>query len=293
MIITPSGAGAGPDVITRIVADRLTERWGRQVLVVNRPGGGGLIAAQAISTAERDGYTLYLPITSTFVVLPEVQPKMPLDLQRDVVPIGLVAEQPMVIAVHPSLGVNTLAELIALAKQKPGKILYGAGRGTLPHLTGEMFSSRANVELSFIPYPTAPKAMQDAIGGTLSMFIESMSAVAGPMQAGSLKVLAAASAKRLANFADLPTVAEAVPGLAPFEARGWFALAAPSGTPEAIVCKVNEDLRAALEQPDVRKKLEVLGSYARPTSPAETAEFIRGERELWRPIVRKIAAASQ
>ena len=169
MIVTPSGAGAGPDVITRIIADRLSHEWGRQVLVVNRPGGGGLMAAQAVSAAERDGYTLYLPLSSTFVVLPETQTKLPLDLRRDIVPIGLIGEQPMVIAVHPSLGVNSLTELIAVAKKRPGQLLYGAGRGSMPHLAGALFAHRAGIELGFIPYPTASRALTDAIGGTLSL----------------------------------------------------------------------------------------------------------------------------
>ena len=151
MILTPAAAGTGPDVIIRIVADRLTQAWGQQVLVVNRPGGGGVIAAQAAAVAPSDGHTLYVPLASTFVVLPETQAKMPLDLARDLVPIGMFGEQPMVIAVNPTLGINTLAELIARAKGRPGEILFGAPRGTLPHLTSEMLRRRVGLDLTLFP----------------------------------------------------------------------------------------------------------------------------------------------
>jgi tripartite-type tricarboxylate transporter receptor subunit TctC len=218
-------------------------------------------------------------------VLPETEPKWPFDLQYDIVPIGLVGELPMVISVHPSLGVSSLPELIAFAKKKPSQVLYGAGRGTQPHLTGAMLGSRDGIELTFVPYPTVAKALNDVIGGTLTLFVESLAAQMGAIQGGSLKALAVASAKRLPNFPDLPTVAETISG---FEARGWFALMAPAGTPEAIVQKVNHDLRIVLEQADVQQKLEMLGTYARPTSPAETAEFIRREQDLWRPVVKQV-----
>ena len=163
MILSPAGAGTGPDVIARIVADRLTQAWGQQVLVVNRPGGGGVIAAQAAAAAPPDGHTLYLPLASTFVVLPETQAKMPLDLARDLVPIGMIGEQPMVIAVNPALGINTLAELIARAKGRPGEILFGAPRGTLPHLMGEMLRGRVGLDLAYIP-SAGMRAIQDTIG---------------------------------------------------------------------------------------------------------------------------------
>ncbi len=293
MLLTPIAAGSGPDVIVRIVAERLTQAWGQQVLVVNRPGAGGIVAAQAAAVAPSDGHTLYMPLASTFVVLPETQAKMPLDLARDLVPIGMLGEQPMAIAVNPALGINTLAELIARAKSRPGDILFGAGRGTLPHLTGEMLRRRAGIDLTYIPYPVNTRALQDAIGGTIHVFIESMAALSGPIQGGSLKALAVASSSRLPDFPDLPTVEEATPGIGAFEARGWFALMATARTPDAIVQKVNRDLRIVLGEPEVKRKLAVLGTYPRPMSPAETAAFIRSEQELWRPVVRQLDLASQ
>jgi tripartite-type tricarboxylate transporter receptor subunit TctC len=232
-----------------------------------------------------------MPISSTFVVLPVMQPKLPLDLARDIVPIGLVGEQPMAIAVHRSLGVNSLAELVTMARQRPGKVLFGAGRGSIPHMTGEMLQQRLGIEIAFIPYPSQARAMQDAIAGTLSVAVESMSGFAAPMQAGTLKVLAVASAQRLPDFPELPTVGEAVPDLRGFEARGWFALMAPSSTPEAIVRKVSEDLHAVLAQDEVKQKFRSFGTYPRPISSAQTAEFIRGEQELWKPVAKRVADA--
>jgi tripartite-type tricarboxylate transporter receptor subunit TctC len=291
MLLTPVGAGSGPDVIARIVADRLTKTWGQQVLVVNRPGGAGIIAAQAAAVAPADGHTLYMPVASTFVVLPETHAKLPLDLARDLVPVGLLGEQPMAIAVNPALGISTLAELIARAKDRPGGLLFGANRGLLPHLTGEMLRRRAGINLTYIPSNT--RTLQDTIGGTFHVFIESMTAIAGPMQGGSLKALAVAASRRLSDFPDLPTVEEAVPGIGVFEARGWFALMAPARTPDVIVQKINRDLRVALGEPEVQRKLAVLGTYPRPMSPAETAAFIRSEQDLWRPVVKQLDLTSQ
>jgi tripartite-type tricarboxylate transporter receptor subunit TctC len=289
-IVAPAPAGSGPDVIARIVADRLIATWRQQVVVVNRPGAGGLMGMQAMVAAKPDGYTLYMPLSSTFLVLPETHSTLPLDLERDIVPIGLIGEQPMIIAVNPGLGVSTLAELIVHAKQRPGTILYGANVGSLPHLTGEVLQERTGIKLAFIPYPNTAKATQDAVAGTTQLMIESLAGLAGPIKSGKLKALASASAAPVPDFPELPTVAEAVPSIGAFESRGWFALMAPAGTPEVIVRKVSEDLRAALSWPGLRTKLASLGTVARPMSPTETAAFIRGEQALWRPVVRQIMA---
>jgi tripartite-type tricarboxylate transporter receptor subunit TctC len=291
MIITPSGAGAGPDVIARIIADSLTQRWGQQVLVVNRPGAGGLIAAQAVAAAAPDGYSLYMPISSSFTVLPEMQPKLPLDFERDLAPIGLVGEQPMVIAVNPGLGVTTLPELIALARRRPGEIMFGTGRGNLPHMTGELLKNRTNINLTFVPYPSAARAMQDALGGTLAVLIESLSALSGPIKGGTLRPLAVASVNRVPDFPDIPTVAEAIPGIGKFEAKGWFALMAKTGTPEPILLEARESLRAVLGEPAVTQKFQSLGTYPRVMSPEEMTAFVRSEQEVWRPIVKQVSAA--
>jgi len=290
-IITQVAAGSGPDVIARIVAERLTQSWGQQVTIVNRQGAAGLIAAQAAVSAQPDGYTLYMPTSTALVILPETQPKFPVNFERDFVPIGLVGESPMVIAVSPALGVNTLEEFIALAKKRPGEILYAANnRGSFPHLTAEWFRSRAGIELTFVPYPGAAAGLNDIMGGRISMIVEGRSALTGALQAGSIKALAVTSATRLPNFPDLATVAETIPG---FAVVAWYALLAPAGTPDPIVRKVSQDLHIVLKQPTVDQKFETLGVYARPMSPGETAEFIGSEQRLWKPVIKEAGLASQ
>jgi putative tricarboxylic transport membrane protein len=290
-LIVPVGAGGGPDVIARIVADRLAQIWGQQLVLLNRPGAGGLIALQAAAAIAPNGYTLYMPLSSTYCVLPQTHPQLPLNLERDLITIGILGEQPMVIAVNRKLGVGSLAELIALAKTRPGEILYGANPGGLPNLTGELLQQRAGIKLGLVPYSNTAKATQDTAGGTDQVIIESLSGLGSLIQGGMLRPLAVASAKRLPNYPDLPTVAEAVPSMGTFEARGWFALTARVGTPEGIVRKINADLRTALADVELQKKFASLGTYPRPMSPTETASFIHGEQDLWRPVVRRIALA--
>jgi tripartite-type tricarboxylate transporter receptor subunit TctC len=290
-IIVPAGAGSSPDVIARIVAERLSQGWGQQAVITNRPGGGGMIATQAMAGAERDGHTLFMAIASIFTVMPELQPKLPIDLDRDLVPIAFIADQPMMIAVHPSLGIGSLAELIARGKSRPGDLVVGASRGTIPHMAWEMFRTRAGIDATFVPYPTIARAVQDVIGGTLNVITENPAGLAPALQSGALKPLAVAAPTRLSNYPDVPTVAEAVPALGGFEAGGWLALMAPAGTPATVVVRLSADLHAVLGQPEMKQRLEALGSYVRPLSPDATAAHIRAERDLWRPIVRQVGAA--
>jgi tripartite-type tricarboxylate transporter receptor subunit TctC len=290
--LTGAPAGSGPDVAIRLAADRLAKVWGQQVLVVNRAGSGGVLAHQAITAAEPDGYTLYAPVASGFIVLPHAQPKLASDLYRVITPIGLLGEQPMVIAVNPSLGINALADLIARAKERPREVLYGAPRATFPHLTGIRLGQNAGIELGFVPTGMA-RVVQDAMGGSLQVVIESLSALAGPMQSGTLKALAITSLHRLPDYPDLPTVTEALPQIGLFEAKGWVALAARTGTPDAIAQKINADLGIVLADAELKQKFVALGTYPRPLSIAETTEFIRREQELWRPIVRQIDFTNQ
>ncbi len=290
-IITPSGAGRGPDGIGRIVAERLSQAWGQQVVIVNRPGAGGVIAGQAVAAAERDGHTLYLAISSTFLVLPVTQPRLPFDLRRDFAPIGVVGEQPFVVAATPALGVNTLAELVALAKRRPGELSYTASnRGTIPHLAGELLQKRAGFEMTFVPYLGVAKGLHDVMGGRVSVAVESLSGLAGAIEGQLLKPLAVTSQRRLERLPDVPAVAET---FTDFHATGWFALMAPSGTPEVILQKVSDDLRAVLENPELRRRIEAIGTYARPMSRAETVAFIAREQELWQPVVRKIGLTTR
>jgi tripartite-type tricarboxylate transporter receptor subunit TctC len=288
-VIVPVGAASTPDVIARIVADRLTQVWTQQVLVINRPGGGGILAAQAAAAAAPDGYTLLFATASTFVVLPETNDRLPFDLRRDLAPISLVAEGPLVIAAASTLGINTLGEAIALAKRKPEGLLYaGNFRGSLPHMAGELLAARAGIKLTHVPYLGVGSALNDVISGRIGLIVEAMSGLSGAIASGTIKPLAFTAARRLPDFPELPTVSETIPG---FEAKGWFALVAPAGVSAEIVRKVNRDLRDILAQSELQRRFQTLGAYARPMSPAETTSFIRGEQDLWRPLVRELAKA--
>ena len=173
-IVVPVAAGVGADVIARILADSLSQRWKQQVLIVNRPGASGAVAAQAAALAPADGYTLFMAVSSAFAVLPETKTKWPVSLATDFATIGLISDQPMIVAVTPSLGVNTLAEFIDLAKRRPGEILYGAPRLSVPHLTGAYLSARADIDLRYIPTQGAAKVLQDIMNGNLHVVVDSV-----------------------------------------------------------------------------------------------------------------------
>jgi tripartite-type tricarboxylate transporter receptor subunit TctC len=285
-LVTQGAAGSGPDVIARIVTDYLGKLWGQQIVVLNQPGAGGVPAARTAVTAPADGYSLYFAAVSSFIVMPEMFPNLPFDLDRDFTRISLVIEQPMVVAVAPSLGAASLADLIAMAKARPGQILYAANaRGAFPHITVERLQKETGAQFTHVPYPGVPQGLQDLAGGRISMIVESVGALSGSIQGGTVKPLAVASQKRLPNYPDLPTVAETVPG---FSALGWFALLAPVGTPDAIVRKVNQDLKTVLDMPELQKRFAELGTFARPMSPEETTDYIRAEQRVWRPIVRSL-----
>ncbi len=290
-IIVQTAPGSGPDVIARIVADRLTHIWGRQVTIINRNGAAGLVAAQAAAAAQPDGYTLYMPTSTALVILPETHAKLAVDFEREFVPVGLISQSPMIIAVSPALGIETLEQFVALARKRPGEILYAANNhGSFPHLAGEFFRSRAGLQLTFVPYPGAAAGLNDLMGGRISMIIEGPSALAGALEARSIQALAVTSTTRLPNFPGLPTVAETIPG---FSVVAWFALLARAGTPEPILRKLSHDLQSVLEQPAIKDRFETLGVYPRPTTPAEAAEFIRSERQLWKPVIKDVGLAVQ
>ena len=284
-IILSTAAGSSPDVITRVVADTLSRPWKQQVLVINRPGASGVIAARAAASAPADGYSLFMAVSSAFTVLPESKTKLPVDLDVDFVPIGLVADQPMMFAVSSRLGVGTLAELIALAKSRPNEILFGASRLSVPHMTGELLNQRAGIKLGYVPTLGGAKVAQDVMNGSLQVYVDSVPAVAGALQDGALKALAVAWDRRLDNFPDVPLVSETLPG---FQAKGWYVLLAPANTPAPILSKLRADLHVALNDAEVRRRLVDLGTFARPLSIEQTAAYIRAERDLWRPIVRAI-----
>jgi len=287
-IITDSAPGSAIDVILRIIADRLTQIWGQQAVPVNQPGAGGSIAVRAAATSAPDGYTLFIPAVSTFVALPGAAANLPVEVPRDFAPVGFLGGAPMFITAAPALGVKTLPELIALAKQRPGELVYGSnGPGRLTHLTGELLQSRTGIKLLMVPYSGGTaQILNDVMGGRIPLVIEAYSGIAGAIDAGTIKPLAVASLDRMPAFPELPTVAETIPG---FAASGWQTMVAPAGTPEPIVRKVSEDLRKAMSEPAVMQRLAGLGRDHRPMSPAEVTAFIHREQAMWKPILEQIA----
>jgi len=287
-IIADSAPGASPDVAARIVADALGKLWGQQVVVVNHPGANGSIAARAAAEAAPDGYTLFGPVSSSFLALPTVAPNLPLKLPRDFVPIGFMAEQPMFVGVSPSLDVKSLSALIALAKREPGTLSIAlTGFGRLTHLTGELLQQRADIKLLSVPYNRGPAAaIGDVAAGRVSMIIEGYSGIVGAVKAGQVKMIAVASPARLPEFPDVPTVAETVPG---FAAQGWIILTAPLGTPAPIIAKVGADLDKVVNDPAIKQKLALIGSYTHPMTPQQVVTFVAKEQATWLPLLDRIS----
>jgi len=292
VFITPAAAGNSPDVVTRLVADRLTQMWKRQIVVLNRPGAGGLIAAQAAAGVEKDGYTLYVTQASTFTVLPITQEgKMPVDLDKAFVPIGMIGEQPIALVVNKEIPVGSVAELIALVSKTPGGMQFAAtNRGGQTHLTGELFRDRAKVNLTFVHAQGAATSLNDVIAGRIPIMFEGFAALAPGLQSGGVKLLGVAAVNRLLTMPNLPTIGETVSGVV---SSGWIVLMAPTGTPDRIIQKVNADLRTVVAMPDVQERFHVLGTYTRDLTPEQTGEFVRSEEALWWPIVRQVEAEEQ
>jgi tripartite-type tricarboxylate transporter receptor subunit TctC len=286
-IISDAPAGSTPDVDARFVADGLTQAWGRQVVIINHAGANGSIAARAATEAAPDGYTLFMPALSTFASLQTTAPNLPIRLPRDFLPIGFTAENPMFIAVSPTLGVSTLPQLIALAKKQPGTISIAVtGVGRLTHLTGLLLQERADIQLLPVPYNAGPAAaLADVGSGRVSMIIEGYSGIVGAVKAGQVKLIAVAAAERLPQFPDLPTVAETLPGVS---ATGWQVLVAPLETPAPIVSKASVDLAKVVSDPEFKKRLANVGSYSRAMTPEQTLAFVDKEQQTWLPLLNKI-----
>ena len=265
-VISDAAPGATPDIDARFCAEGLAKLWGQQVVIVNHAGANGSIAARAATEAAPDGYTLFMPALSTFAALPTVAPNLPLRLPRDFLPIGFTAENPMFIAVNPTLGVSTLPQLIALAKKEPDTISIAVtGVGRLTHLTGLVLQERADIKLLPVPYNGGPAAaLADVGSGRVSMIIEGYSGILGAVKAGQVKLIAVAAPERLPQFPDLPTVAETIPG---FYATGWQVLVAPLGTPKPIIDKVSRGSSKVVSDPEFKKRLGNIGSYSRAMTP--------------------------
>ena len=284
-IVLSGGAGTLPDVIARVVADHLARAFGRPFVVENMVGGAGLLAPQAVARAAPDGYT-YFAGGVGFIASDKYMFKNPgYDADRDFVPVALLYDSaPFVIAVHPDLPVKSVPELIALARARPGKLSYGADTIGATALAGPWFAKVAGVDMVSVPYKSIAQMIQDSISGTTNMVVNSFANVESFRKAGKLRVIGITSSARSPALNDVPAVAEALPG---FKIVGVGIMAAPAGTPAAIVQRVNREIDVLVKQPDYIQRLLNVGiTSSGAGTPQSIAEFIRGEREIWDRIMK-------
>jgi tripartite-type tricarboxylate transporter receptor subunit TctC len=282
--IITSSPGSSGDIVARLLGESLGSRWGRQVIVDNRPGAAGNIAAQAAARAAPDGYNYFFGVASTLAVNPYTFRTVPFDAERDFVAVANPGVSPFMIAVNPALPVKTVAELIALAKAQPGKLAFAtSGPRNLPSITGELFKATALIEMLNVPYKGSPQAVQSVITGETQVYVDSVPALAPHIEGGRLRVIGVTSPRRVAGFESIPAVAETLPG---FSAVGWFALLAPAGTPAPLVARVNQDVNAVLAQPELARRMRELGVFEGGGSPEELDRFMRAERARWQKVIR-------
>ncbi len=288
-IISDSAPGSAVDVTFRMVMDRLGKELGQQIVPVAQPGASGAIAAHAASEAVPDGYTLFAPAISLFISLPGKADNLPVVVPRDFLPVGSLIDQPMFICASAKSDIKTLADLIAHAKAQPGQVSFATtGIGRITHLTGLLLASRAGIKLQVVPYTGGPAAaLTDVIAGRVPLIIEGYSGLAGAIQAHTLIPLAVASRHRLAEFPDLPTVAETFPG---FAAGGWQGIVAPRGTPASAIAKVNTALNKVLAESDLAKQLAARGGYVDAMTPQEVTDFIDAQQAQWKPVLEAFEA---
>jgi tripartite-type tricarboxylate transporter receptor subunit TctC len=286
-IVNPLPSGSGPDVVIRLTGEKLMGFFGQQIVVENRPGGGGAIAAQAVASASPDGYTILLAVASIFAVLPAQKGKIQVDVNQAFTAVGMVGDGPLYLAVPAKLGVTSFPEFIALAKSKPGEIFVGTNSaGSLPHFAGLALDKKGNIPITVVPYNQGGTlgAITDILGGRIHAVIEAMFGLRGHVQSGDLKAIGVMSPERDPDFPDVPTVAASIPG---FTAIGWLSLATPTGTPETAVSRLSEGLRHALEDSTIKLRLAELGLRPMVRTPTETKAFIESEQNFWWPIVRE------
>jgi tripartite-type tricarboxylate transporter receptor subunit TctC len=283
-IIVPFPAGGSADLLPRVVAEKLTEKWGQPVIVDNRPGAAGNIGADAVFRADPDGYTLLSSPPPPLVINKLLYPKLSYD-PAQFVPITVIGAIPNVLLVHPKVGANSVAELIAIAKQNPGKLNYASqGGGTTSHLTAELFKSMAGgLEIAHIPYKGTAPALTDLLAGQVDMMCDNLGVSLPHVRSGKLKALAVASRSRFAGLPNVPALSETLPG---FESSAWFGIVAPPKTSSAIAEKIAAAVQDALKLPEVQKRLADLSAEPMGLGPGETAAFMRQEVERWGAVIR-------
>ena len=280
--------GPGPDIVARIIGQKFTEAWGQQIVIDPRPAAGGAVAAEAVAKAAPDGYTLLLS-SASYPINAALQIGTT-DVIKDFSAVALAASAPFILMVHPSLPVKSMAELIALAKKRPGQINYASsGNGTPPHLAAEMFKVAAGITIVHVPYKGAGQAMIDLVGGQVQMAFAIVSAALPQVQAGKVRALGITSLQTSPLAPDLPTLSQL--GLAGFDVRGWNGFVAPAGTPRAVVARINAEAMRALKQPEIVQRLKTAGyEAAAENSPEQFADFIKSELAKWTRVVKESGA---
>ena len=291
-LIAPFPAGGLADVLARAVGDEISRTLGQPVIVENRAGAGGNIGAEAVAKSEPDGYTLLMTSAGILTANQFLYAKMPFDPEKDFVPVSNVADMPMMVVVNPKVEAKTLAEFVALARANPGKLNFGSpGIGTTGHLGLAMFMHAANIKLTHVPYRGAAPSITDLIAGQIDGVVDNPPTVLPHIDSGKLRALAVAAKERMPLLPNLPTAAEA--GVPNYEASSWFGVAAPAGTPPAVVAKLYKAIAAALAQPAVRERFAKTGARLLGNSPDEFAQQIKSDRKMWGEIIKSAGITPQ
>ena len=284
-LVVPFGAGGTGDILARVIGQHLSTGLGQQVVIDNRPGAGGNIGADVVAKAAPDGYTLLLAANSTHGANVSLYKKMPFDPVKDFAPVTLLASVSNLLLVHPSVPANSIKELIALAKSKPGQLNFASsGNGTSTHLAGELFKSMAGVDIVHIPYKSGAPAVTDLLSGHVTMLFNSTLAVLPHVKAGKLKALGISSVYRSPVLPEMPTIAES--GLPGFEVTAWFGILAPAGTPKEIIHRLHAEIVKVLRLPEVKARLSDQGAEPVGNTPERFAAYIQAEIAKWAEVVK-------
>ena len=288
-LIVPFPAGGSTDLVARLVAEKMSQELGQQIVVDNRGGAGGNVGSAAAAKADPDGYTLLMGTVATHALNPALYKNMPYDPVKDFAPVSLLVVVPNVLVVNPEFPAKSVAELIELAKAKPGEYSYASsGNGTPLHLSGELFKSMAGIDIVHVPYKGAGPALIDVMGGHVPIMFDNLPSSTEHIKAGKLRGLAVTTAERAPSMPDLPTVAES--GLPGYETYTWNALFAPAGTPPEVIAKLNEAAVQAVADPQVQAKLKDVGASVVGSTPEQLAAHVQAELAKWAPVVKASGA---
>ena len=283
-IVVPSSPGGGTDILARQIATRLTERWGQQVVVDNRPGAGQMIGLELVAKAPPDGYTLVVAATP-LAINTVLFRKVPYDPIRDFAPVTQIAAMPNLLVSHPSLPARTVAQLITLARARPGELAYSSsGIGTGPHLTMELFNYMTGVKIEHVPYKGTNPAMIDTISGHVQLLMSTLLPPLPHIKTSRLRAIAVTGATRVSSLPEVPTIAEG--GVKGYEVVGWYGMAAPAGTPRAVVSKLQAEVASILKAPETREKLAAEGAEPVGSTPDEFGAFVKAEIDKWSKVVK-------